>query len=240
MMNMRKSDSYKELFNKEFLMGPNSMRLLEEMLDKYPIEDGLRIMDLGCGRGLTSLYLAKEAKANVYATDLWISATENYEQFKEWGIDEQVIPVHADANDLPFAHDYFDAIVSIDSFHYFANKRDFFQTKILPYLKKGGVAILAMPGLKEEIHGEENALMMEWVNGEESEYDLFHSRQWWLDLLGESEEFDIVQHFDLDSFDVAWKDWFESEHEFAIRDGEFFEKGVDAYLSLVGLIIKRV
>lgn len=33
---MKKADKYKELFSKEYLMGPNSMRLLEEMLKKYP------------------------------------------------------------------------------------------------------------------------------------------------------------------------------------------------------------
>lgn len=29
---MKKADKYSELFKKEYLMGPNSMRLLEEML----------------------------------------------------------------------------------------------------------------------------------------------------------------------------------------------------------------
>ena len=57
---MKKADKYKELFSKEYLMGPNSMRLLEEMLNKYPLERGMRVLDLGCGKGLTSLFLAKK------------------------------------------------------------------------------------------------------------------------------------------------------------------------------------
>ena len=40
-------------FNKDYLMGPNSVRLLEEMLEKYPLEKGMRVLDLGCGKGLT-------------------------------------------------------------------------------------------------------------------------------------------------------------------------------------------
>lgn len=102
---MSRVDKYKELFTDQFLMGPNSVRLLDEMLEKSQIPEGQRILDLGCGKGLTSLFLAKETKAQVYATDLWINATENNERFKEWGIDDCVIPIHADANDLPYANE---------------------------------------------------------------------------------------------------------------------------------------
>ena len=236
---MRRSDKYKELFNEQFLMGPNSIRLLDEMMERCPLEKGLRILDLGCGKGLTSLFMVKELNANVYATDLWISARENYERFKQWGIDNLVIPIHADANELPYADNYFDAIVSIDSFHYFATQPDFLQSKILPLLKEDGKLMIAMPGLKEEIHGSESQLVMEWVNGEENEYELFHSKKWWQNHFGDSEKFDIEKAFDLDSFDVAWKDWFMSKHKFAVRDEEYFKKGVDKYLSIVGFVIRK-
>ncbi|MCR5324513.1 MAG: methyltransferase domain-containing protein [Lachnospiraceae bacterium] len=109
-------ENYREFLTKEYLMGPDSLRLLDEILRKYPLMEGSRVMDLGCGMGITSMFLAKEAKVNVFATDLWISATQNAENFRKWGIDEQVIPIHADANDLPYAEQYFDAIVSIDAF----------------------------------------------------------------------------------------------------------------------------
>ena len=36
---MSKADKYKELFTDAFLMGPNSVRLLAEMLEKCPIDD---------------------------------------------------------------------------------------------------------------------------------------------------------------------------------------------------------
>lgn len=237
---MSKADKYKELFTDAFLMGPNSVRLLAEMLEKCPIDEGLRILDLGCGKGLTSLFLAKETKAQVYAVDLWVSATENYEQFKKWDVDNSVIPLHSDANDLPFANEFFDIVVTIDSFHYFANQKEFFESKILPLVKKGGKVIIAMPGLKNEIHGCEPELILEWVNGEESEYEFYHSREWWRSVLRENEDFKIVDEFDLESFDEAWKDWFLSRHELALRDEEFFQKGIGQYLSTVGLVIQKV
>lgn len=235
---MSRVDKYKELFTDQFLMGPNSVRLLDEMLEKSQIPEGQRILDLGCGKGLTSLFLAKETKAQVYATDLWINATENYERFKEWGIDDCVIPIHADANDLPYANKFFDVIVSIDSYHYFANEINFMETKILPLVKKGGKIIIAMPGLKKEIHGEEPELILEWVNGDANEYELFHSLEWWKSLLGVSEDFEIIQDFELECFHEAWNDWFESKHNFAVRDCEYFKKGVDKYLTFVGFVIE--
>ena len=42
--------------------------------------EGMKVLDLGCGKGLTSLFLAKEANVNVFATDLWISATEKADE----------------------------------------------------------------------------------------------------------------------------------------------------------------
>jgi len=60
------------------MMGPNCVRLLGELFDKYPLQltpDDL-VLDLGCGTGLTSLVIAKETGAKVYANDLWVSAEE--------------------------------------------------------------------------------------------------------------------------------------------------------------------
>lgn len=233
-------EKYQNFFSKEFLMGPNGIRLLNEMLENYPLVPNSKVMDLGCGKGLTSLFLVKEANVNVFAVDLWISATENYRQFCKWKIENSVIPIHADANDLPFANEYFDAVVSIDSFHYFSEKPKFFHENILPLIKKDGVALLAMPGLKEEIHGNEPKLVREWVDDEGVEFDLYHSLEWWKTYIGQSECFEIVKAFELNSYLRAWNDWFASEHELAIRDAEYFKLGIDRYLAMIGLIIRKI
>lgn len=234
-----KAEKYQSFFKKEFLMGPNGVRLLEEMLEEYPLSAGGKVMDLGCGKGLTSLFLVQETQVQVFAVDLWIGATENYRQFCKWGIDNRAIPIHADANDLPFSNEYFDAIVSIDSFHYFSKQTGFFHEKILPLLKKNGIALIAIPGLKDEIHGKEPRIVKEWVEGEEGEFDLFHSLEWWKSYIGQSDEFEVVKAFELESYLLAWNDWFASGHEFAIRDEEYFKLGIDKYLAVIGLIIRR-
>lgn len=83
-------------------MGPNSMKILEELtqMPRMPeLTPGMRILDLGCGRGLTSTFLAREFGLQVFATDLWISATENFARIKEAGLEKSIIPIHADAAD---------------------------------------------------------------------------------------------------------------------------------------------
>ena len=239
MKNNGKCDGYSELFTAEYLMGPNSMRLLDEMLEKYPLRKGSKVMDLGCGKGITSLYLAKEAGVNVFATDLWISATENQEHFKEWGVQEQVIPIHANADDLPYAKEYFDAVVTIDSYHYFAYQRGYFQEKILPFVKKGGVIIIAIPGVREKLQGSAAQQLMEWVGNDQHEYDLFQTRSWWVDLIGKSDEFEIIQDFDLDCYEQAWEDWFASGHEYARRDEVYFRQEIGKHMNFVGMIIRK-
>ena len=235
-----KCDNYKDLFTKEYLMGPNSMRLLDELIEKYPINTNLKIMDLGCGKGITSFFLAKEYDANVYATDLWCSASDNYEQFKAWEIDNNVMPIHADAHDLPYANNYFDLITSIDSFHYFSTEEGFFESKILPLVKQNGYVYIAMPGLKEEIHGREDNLVLEWLDSEESEYELFHSIEWWKNHLTKTDLCEIVDAFELKTGEKAWQDWFDSEHEYSISDKEYFAKGLNNYLNIIGFIIKKI
>ena len=142
-------EKYRELFTKEYLMGPNSIRLLDELLTKYPLPEGGCVMDLGCGKGITSLFLAKEGKVIVFATDLWISATENAKRFEQWGVSDRIIPIHADANSLPYAQEYFDAVVSIDAYHYFGAKKGVFEDKILPYIKKKASCLLPCRALRK-------------------------------------------------------------------------------------------
>ena len=56
-------EKYKHLFTSRLMMGPNTIRLLDEIVTRYPLENRSRMMDLGCGTGLSSLYLAQETDA---------------------------------------------------------------------------------------------------------------------------------------------------------------------------------
>ena len=74
---------YLPYLSKDILMGPSSLIILEELLTKHPLimnEDKI-ILDLGCGKGLTSLILAKETDALIFANDLLIDKKNNETRF---------------------------------------------------------------------------------------------------------------------------------------------------------------
>ena len=73
------------------MMGPNAMRISEELASFLDIRPGMRVLDLGCGCGLSTLLLAEKYGATVFAADLWISPTENYQRFRSLGIDDKAI-----------------------------------------------------------------------------------------------------------------------------------------------------
>ncbi|SDH24501.1 Methyltransferase domain-containing protein [Fervidobacterium changbaicum] len=134
------ANRYRDYISSETMMGPNCVVILEELLNKYPLKVGTDdlVLDLGCGKGLSSLVIAKETGAKVYAVDLWITEQENWKRFSEWSIDDKVTPICEDANNLRFEERIFSAMISIDSYHYFGGEVGFFQEKILPLLKDGG------------------------------------------------------------------------------------------------------
>jgi SAM-dependent methyltransferase len=79
----------------------------------------MRVLDLGCGRAASSIFMRREFGVQVWATDLWFSVSENIERIRDAGVEDGVFPIHADARSLPFAAEFFDAIVSVDSFCYY-------------------------------------------------------------------------------------------------------------------------
>src|ERR1700719_2201998 len=106
-----RSSSYDAVWVLENLMGPNPLWLAEALSQVMDLQPGMRVMDLGCGRAITSIFLAQEFQLQVWATDLWIDASDNWKRMCAANAQQQVFPIHAEAHALPFASDFFDAIV---------------------------------------------------------------------------------------------------------------------------------
>lgn len=218
-------------------MGPTSTLLLQEMMAKIDLAKDKRILDLGCGRGLTSIYLAEKTQAQIFALDLWISATENYERFKEVKLENQIIPVHADITEVPFANDYFDSMVSIDAYHYFGRAPDFMDTKIAPLVKKGGFIALAFPGLKTEFGADiPQEMLFSW--GVE-DIQTWHSISWWQSLLAQSSMVEIMDIQEMKCFDQAWEEWLGCDNEYAQNDCKAMHAGAGKYMNFISIICKR-
>ena len=237
---MGNMEKYRQYFTKDYLMGPNSFRLLDELIRRKPSDVRFhRTLDLGCGFGLTSLFIANETDADyVYAFDLWIPASENYARIRDDRLEDRVIPIHGDAMDMPFAHAYFDAIVSVDAYHYFGCREGVFAEKILPFVKPGGHVMIAIPGLKEEPRGDLKRLFEAWAEGDDAQ--LFKTAAWWEERLRDEcgGTCDIAVK-EAECFDIAWQEWFDSGHEYGIRDREFLQKGLDRILNFVLIYVRR-
>ena len=237
---MNRADRYKQYFTGDYLMGPNSFRLLDELLRRAPFDVRWdRTLDLGCGMALTSVFLANETSAkSVYAFDLWVDATDNLKRIRDFSLEDRIIPIHGDALDMPFAQGWFDAIVSVDSYHYFGCKEGIFADRILPFVRRGGSVMIAVPGLREEPQGEMRTLFETWAEGDD--FLRFKTVDWWKSIL-EKECGDRcrVSVMEAECFDEAWEDWFNTGHEYGTRDREFLSRGLDRILNFVLIYVRK-
>lgn len=60
-MKYPKSEQYDKQFLLENMMGPNALKILEELTEGIKLTSDMKILDLGCGKGLTSIFLAKDS-----------------------------------------------------------------------------------------------------------------------------------------------------------------------------------
>jgi SAM-dependent methyltransferase len=153
----------------------NPLWMTEWLTEGLELRPGMRVLDLGCGRAVSSIFLRREFGVQVWATDLWFSASENVRRIRDAGVEGGVFPVHADARSLPFAEEFFDAVVSIDSFCYYGTD-DLYLNYLARFVKPGGMLAIAGAGLMREIEGAVPEHLREWWT-----QDLWclHSAAWW-------------------------------------------------------------
>ena len=220
------------------IMGPNPIKLEEELLSDNKIPAGSVVCDLGSGQGLTSVFMAKEYGFTVYAADLWSDPAENSVFFEKMGISSgEVIPVKADAENLPFEKSFFDAVVSIDSYNYFGRDPKYLDEKLLPFVKNGGLIYIAIPGMKKDCH--ENLpkeLLLSWTP-EQLEY--MHDADYWRRMVSLSVGAEVISVNEMESNDEVWADWLKQENEYAIGDRKAMEAGGGKYLNFISIILRK-
>lgn len=237
-MKYEKSKKYDTPYYMSKIMGPNPLKLEEEILKDNKIPKQAIVMDLGSGQGLTSIFLAKEYDFKVYAADLWSDPKENKKFFMSEGLtDEQIIPVKADALKLPFEEEFFDAIVCIDSYNYFGRDEDYLDNKLLPFLKKDGYVYIAIPGMKEDCHKNlPEELLLSWTS-EQLEY--MHDIAYWKEIFSKSKKSEIISIYETEGNEELWSDWIKQNNEYAENDRKAINAGGGEYLNFIGVVLKR-
>jgi SAM-dependent methyltransferase len=180
--------------------GANALWLVEWLTTALDLQPGMRVLDLGCGRASTSIFLRREFGVQVWATDLWFSASENIQRIRDAGVEDGVFPIHADARSLPFAAEFFDAIVCIDSFFYYGTD-DLYLSYLARFVKPGGQVGIAGAGLMQEIEGPVPEHLREWWT---QDVWCLHSAAWWR---RHWERTGIVNIEVADSLPEGWQRW---------------------------------
>lgn len=237
-MKYTKSEKYNTPELQSKIMGPNPVKLEEELLLRHNIPAGSVVCDLGSGQGLTSVFLAKEYGFTVYAADLWSDPEENRRFFDSMRLSrEQIIPVKADAAALPFERDFFDAVVCVDSYNYFGRDPDYLDDKLLPYVKSGGYIYIAVPGMKKDLHDAlPEVLLLSWTP---EQLDYIHDATYWSSLVSQCQNAEIVSVREMESNTEVWEDWLRQDNEYAIGDRKTMEAGGGKYLNFISIILKK-
>ena len=220
------------------IMGPNPVKLEEELLRDHRIPDGAVVCDLGSGQGLTSVFLAKEYGFTVYAEDLWSDPEENRRFFDQMGLSrEQIIPVKADAADLPFETAFFDAVVSTDSYNYFGRDERYLDEKLLPFVKPGGYLYIAIPGMKKDCHDNlPQELLLSWTP---EQLDYLHDVDYWTGIVRQCSGADVISVQEMESNEDVWADWLKQENEYAVGDRKAMEAGGGKYLNFISIVLRK-
>ena len=103
--------------------GSNPILLTKWLAQDLDLKSGMRVLDLGSGSGLSSIFLNKEYGVEVWAADSSRDPSKTLTLAEECDVKGGLFPLQINARSLPFAHKYFDAIICVDSIHYFGTIR---------------------------------------------------------------------------------------------------------------------
>lgn len=227
-------------------MGPNALWLLEWLCTGLPLQRGMRVLDLGCGKAMTSIFLAREFGARVWAVDLWMDPDHNWRRVVDAGCADNVCPVRSEAHALPFAQGYFDAVVSVDAYHYFGTD-ELYLDYLTRFIRPGGLLGVVVPGLMEPLGSPLPTHLVEpQSNGKvfwEEECRSFKTAAFWQALWTATRKVEDVR---VDTQPDGWRHWRDFERALEATgkgafpsDAEALEKDQGRYIGFVRMVAQR-
>ncbi|MCK5147044.1 methyltransferase domain-containing protein [bacterium] len=131
-------ENFLAVFSQMKRQGPGSetstLRSFNQIKADPPIQE---ILDVGCGKGATSLLLAKSTKAQVTALDNHQPFLDHLDsESKRQGLERQITTVNGSMTALPFEKEHFDLIWSEGAAYIMGFEKALADWK--PYLKNGG------------------------------------------------------------------------------------------------------
>jgi cyclopropane fatty-acyl-phospholipid synthase-like methyltransferase len=208
----------------EDCFGGGGLYLAARMARTLRLQPNDLVLDLGCGKGSASIFLAKHFGVKVIAVDLWTPATLLNEKFTQRGYRDRIVPLNLDVTQaLPFAENYFDAIFCMNSFNFYGGSVEFLH-HLLKHLKAGGQLCLGSEVLSDEFTAEQlqnppqvYAFQLpppnEQVDVFEDDFKKQHTPQWWRDLFERSGLLQVEYCAEPDDADVLYEELVRYEYE---------------------------
>jgi cyclopropane fatty-acyl-phospholipid synthase-like methyltransferase len=214
----------------EDFFGGGGLYLATHMTRTLRLKPGDCVLDLGCGKGPTSIFLAKHFDLKVIAVDLWTSATFLNDKFTARGYGDRIVPLNLDATQpLPFAENYFDAIFCLNSLNFYGGSVEFVQ-RLLRHVKPSGQICIGSEVLSDEFTAEQlrhppyvYAFQLpppnEHVNVFEDDFKKQHTPAWWRDLF-EQAGLSVEHCAEVDDADAIYEELvrYEYEHDLDLFD----------------------
>jgi SAM-dependent methyltransferase len=240
------SSKYDPVWVLENEMEPSALWLTEWLCQAMDLKPGMRVLDMGCGKAMSSIFLAKEFGVQVWATDLWVEASENWKRIREARVEDKVYPIYAEAHSLPYPEEFFDVIVSLDSYQYYGTD-DLYLSYVVKYLRPSGQIGIVVPGLMRDFRGPvpEHLTRRQKSGGVFWGQDCwcFHSANWWLHLWDRT---GLVEVELADTIPEGWRLWLQFERARDALGNRRFPSDVEVleadggrYLGFVRMVARR-
>jgi SAM-dependent methyltransferase len=210
--------------------GPGGLYLAAKMAKTMDLKDGDIVLDLGCGRGATSMFLARHFGVKVVALDLWTSANDLNEKLVDRECRDSILPLNMDiTKPLPFADGYFDAIFSMNSFSFLGGSVDFLR-HLLKHLRQDGRLCVGSECFNEEFTPQEiesppEVFAWELPSGDnvwDDDFSKQHSPVWWESLFRDSGLLEVLECGELEDGGILLEDavLYDIEHNIDLDDAK--------------------
>lgn len=138
---------------------------------------------------------------------------------------------------MPFEEEFFDAIISTDSYNYFGRDPEYLEQKLLKHVKHGGYMYISIPGMKQDRHQNiPEELLLSW---NEEQLDYIHDVNYWENIIKETQGIEIFSIKEMESNEDVWNDWIECDNEYAQSDKRAIDAGACKYLNFISIVLRR-
>ncbi|MEQ1923958.1 MAG: methyltransferase domain-containing protein [Pyrinomonadaceae bacterium] len=193
-----------EMYDNGEMMAPGGLFLAKMMADKLDLRPGQKVLDLGCGRGQSSVFLAAKYRVNVVSVDLWVGSEERRSKAAKAGVVSLITPLQGDIKrGLPSGFGEFDAIFALQSFHTFGTSSGIVKY-LTGLLRTGGKICIAQTCFSEK--SPTLPEVFRETDGWNADYEKYHSPDWWRQHLERTAGLKVEYCEEITDGEILWED----------------------------------